>query len=153
MPTLDFEAVQAFVLVADLKSFTRAAEAMDTTQSAVSLKIRPSLRGLAPSAKRQEGSSLGMTMGSISNPRMVKTVLPETVALVFCHRTVFAAPVQQQNISKAAKGKSYSAYACRLPRVASFRPGCMLGNISSAALDRGCGHGNQGESKPDVVAA
>ncbi|WP_328514627.1 LysR family transcriptional regulator, partial [Ralstonia solanacearum] len=37
---LDIEAVQAFVLTADLKSFTRAAEAMDTTQSAVSLKIK-----------------------------------------------------------------------------------------------------------------
>ena len=40
MPTLDLEAVQAFVLVADLKIFTRAAEAMETTQSAVSLKIK-----------------------------------------------------------------------------------------------------------------
>ncbi len=37
---LDLEAVQAFVLTADLKSFTRAAEAMDSTQSAVSLKIK-----------------------------------------------------------------------------------------------------------------
>ena len=40
MKALDLEAVQAFVLVADLNSFTRAAEAMDTTQSAVSLKIK-----------------------------------------------------------------------------------------------------------------
>src|SRR5580692_4952509 len=40
MKTLDIEAVQAFVLAAELKSFTRAAEAMDTTQSAVSLKIK-----------------------------------------------------------------------------------------------------------------
>src|ERR1043166_7371052 len=40
MPTLDLDAVHAFVLVADLQSFTRAAEAMDTTQSAVSLKIK-----------------------------------------------------------------------------------------------------------------
>ena len=40
MKTLDIEAVQAFVLTADLKSFTRAAEALDTTQSAVSLKIK-----------------------------------------------------------------------------------------------------------------
>jgi DNA-binding transcriptional LysR family regulator len=40
MKTLDVEAVRAFVLVADLNSFTRAAEAMDTTQSAVSLKIK-----------------------------------------------------------------------------------------------------------------
>jgi DNA-binding transcriptional LysR family regulator len=40
MKTLDVEAVQAFVLTADLNSFTRAAEALDTTQSAVSLKVR-----------------------------------------------------------------------------------------------------------------
>ncbi|ARQ03201.1 LysR family transcriptional regulator [Pseudorhodoplanes sinuspersici] len=40
MKALDIEAVQAFVLVADLVSFTRAAEAMDSTQSAVSLKIK-----------------------------------------------------------------------------------------------------------------
>lgn len=40
MKTLDLEAVQAFVLVADLKSFTRAAEAMGSTQSAVSLKLK-----------------------------------------------------------------------------------------------------------------
>jgi DNA-binding transcriptional LysR family regulator len=40
MKALDIEAVQAFVLTADFKSFTRAAEAMDTTQSAISLKIK-----------------------------------------------------------------------------------------------------------------
>src|ERR1700691_6267753 len=46
MKTLDVEAVQAFVLVADLNSFTRAAEAMDTTQSAVSLKTKRLEAGL-----------------------------------------------------------------------------------------------------------
>src|SRR6478672_3472911 len=40
MKALDVEAVQAFVLVADLSSFTRAAQVMETSQSAVSLKIR-----------------------------------------------------------------------------------------------------------------
>src|SRR5450432_4780231 len=40
MKALDIEAVQAFVLTADLKSFTRAAEALASTQSAVSLKIK-----------------------------------------------------------------------------------------------------------------
>jgi DNA-binding transcriptional LysR family regulator len=40
MKALDIEAVQAFVLVADLNSFTRAAEALASTQSAVSLKIK-----------------------------------------------------------------------------------------------------------------
>lgn len=46
MKALDIEAVQAFVLVADMKSFTRAAEALDTTQSAVSLKIKRLEEGL-----------------------------------------------------------------------------------------------------------
>ncbi|WP_345815479.1 LysR substrate-binding domain-containing protein [Paraburkholderia sp. PREW-6R] len=40
MKVLDLDAVRAFVLVADLLSFTRAAEALDTTQSAVSLKLK-----------------------------------------------------------------------------------------------------------------
>lgn len=37
---LDLDAVQAFIRIADLGSFTRAAEAMQTTQAAVSLKLR-----------------------------------------------------------------------------------------------------------------
>ncbi|KAA9168190.1 LysR family transcriptional regulator, partial [Delftia sp. BR1] len=37
---LDLDAVQGFVHIADLGSFTRAAEAMQTTQAAVSLKLK-----------------------------------------------------------------------------------------------------------------
>ncbi|WP_196240314.1 LysR family transcriptional regulator [Dyella choica] len=37
---LDLDAVKAFVFIADLQSFTRAAEVLDTTQSALSLKLR-----------------------------------------------------------------------------------------------------------------
>lgn len=40
MKTLDLDAVKAFVLTADLQSFTRAATALGTTQSAISLKLR-----------------------------------------------------------------------------------------------------------------
>lgn len=40
MKALDLDAVNAFVVVADLQSFTRAAQAMGTTQSAISLKLR-----------------------------------------------------------------------------------------------------------------
>ena len=40
MTTLDISTVQAFLLVADLQSFTRAAEALGTTQAAVSLKLQ-----------------------------------------------------------------------------------------------------------------
>jgi DNA-binding transcriptional LysR family regulator len=37
---LDLDAVRAFVRIADLGSFTRAAESMRTTQAAVSLKLK-----------------------------------------------------------------------------------------------------------------
>jgi DNA-binding transcriptional LysR family regulator len=40
MKALDLDAVRAFVFIADLQSFTRAAEVLDTTQSAISLKVR-----------------------------------------------------------------------------------------------------------------
>ncbi|MFN5407330.1 LysR family transcriptional regulator, partial [Bradyrhizobium sp.] len=38
--TLDIGAVRAFLLVSDLQSFTRTAEALGTTQAAVSLKLQ-----------------------------------------------------------------------------------------------------------------
>ncbi len=46
MTTLDIDAVEAFVLVAELRSFTRAAELLDATQSAVSVRIRRLEEGL-----------------------------------------------------------------------------------------------------------
>src|SRR5580692_9360516 len=38
--TLDIPTVQAFLLVAELQNFTRAAEALGTTQAAVSMKLQ-----------------------------------------------------------------------------------------------------------------
>src|ERR1700676_1717015 len=40
MTTLDIATVRAFLLVAELQSFTRAAEALRTTQAAVSMKLQ-----------------------------------------------------------------------------------------------------------------
>ena len=40
MTPLDIPSVQAFLLVAELQSFTRAAEASGTTQAAVSMKLQ-----------------------------------------------------------------------------------------------------------------
>ncbi|OBZ95756.1 LysR family transcriptional regulator [Pararhizobium polonicum] len=40
MTTLDVDAVQAFVTVADLQSFTRAAELLGSTQGAISVKLK-----------------------------------------------------------------------------------------------------------------
>ncbi|WP_170181707.1 LysR family transcriptional regulator [Phreatobacter stygius] len=40
MASLDVDAVKAFVAIADLQSFTRAAEALGTTQGAISVKLK-----------------------------------------------------------------------------------------------------------------
>jgi DNA-binding transcriptional LysR family regulator len=40
MTTLDVDAVRAFVAIADLQSFSRAAEALGTTQGAISVKLK-----------------------------------------------------------------------------------------------------------------
>ena len=40
MAALDIPTVQAFLLVAELQSFTRAAEALGTTQAAISMKLQ-----------------------------------------------------------------------------------------------------------------
>ena len=40
MTTLDIDTVQAFLLVAELQGFTRTAEALGTTQAAVSMKLQ-----------------------------------------------------------------------------------------------------------------
>src|SRR5882757_6471896 len=40
MSALDISTVQAFLLVAELQSFTRAAEALGSTQAAVSMKLQ-----------------------------------------------------------------------------------------------------------------
>jgi DNA-binding transcriptional LysR family regulator len=40
MKSLDLDAVRAFVLTAELRSFTRAADALGSTQSAISLRLR-----------------------------------------------------------------------------------------------------------------
>jgi len=40
MATLDVDAVKAFVTIADLQSFTRAADALGTTQGAISVKLK-----------------------------------------------------------------------------------------------------------------
>jgi len=106
MRSLDVDAVQAFVLVADLKSFTRAAEALDTTQSAVSLKI-----------KRLE-EVLGRRLFE-RTPRLVRlsaeggTFLEPARALVAAHRAAQAAfSVEQRRL---AVGVSHHIVGAELP--------------------------------------
>jgi DNA-binding transcriptional LysR family regulator len=83
--SLDLDAVRAFLLVAELKSFTRAAEASETTQSAVSLKL-----------KRLE-AQLGRRLFE-RHPRLVRltgdgeTFLPRAEELMAAHERALAVP-------------------------------------------------------------
>jgi DNA-binding transcriptional LysR family regulator len=121
MKALDVEAVQAFVLVADLKSFTRAAEAMETTQSMVSLKIR-----------RLEGG-LGRRLLE-RTPRLVRlsadgsTFLGPARALVAAHQGAVGSFGLVQR--RLVVGISHHLVGAELPillkRLNNAEPGLML---------------------------
>lgn len=106
MKILDVEAVQAFVLAADLKSFTRAGEAMEMTQSAVSIKI-----------KRLE-DALGKRLLE-RTPRLVRlsaegnAFLDRARALVAAHQNAIASfEVEQRRL---AVGISHHIVGAELP--------------------------------------
>jgi len=121
MRTLDLDGVQAFVLVADLKSFTRAAEAMNTTQSAISVKI-----------KRLE-EDLGRRLVE-RTPRLVRlsgegmTFLAPARALVAAHAEAHGAFAAQPR--RLVVGISHHIVGAELPlllkRMSDAEPGLVL---------------------------
>jgi DNA-binding transcriptional LysR family regulator len=121
MKALDLEAVQAFVLAADLKSFTRAAEALDTTQSAVSLKI-----------KRLE-ERLGRRLLE-RTPRLVRlstdgaTFLNAARSLVAAHKTAIGSFETEQR--RLIVGISHHIVGAELPsllkRMSGSDPGLVI---------------------------
>jgi DNA-binding transcriptional LysR family regulator len=115
--TLDIPTVQAFLLVAELQSFTRAAEALGTTQAAVSMKMQ---RLEAVVGKRLVERS----------PRAVRltadgaTFLPNARALIEAHNRALASeqPTRQQlslGISDHAAGPELVPLLERLGTVSS----------------------------------
>lgn len=118
---LDLDAVQAFVLVADLQSFTRAADALQTTQSAISLKL-----------KRLE-SRLGRRLLE-RNPRLVRLstegvqFLDAARALLHAHDLALGTLAVHSErltvgISDHVAGASFPSM---LAQVATFDPGVLL---------------------------
>jgi DNA-binding transcriptional LysR family regulator len=61
MTTLDIDTVQAFLLVAELRSFTRTAEALGTTQASVSLKLQRLETVLGKRLVERSPRSVGLT--------------------------------------------------------------------------------------------
>jgi DNA-binding transcriptional LysR family regulator len=122
MKTLDVEAVQAFVLTADLNSFTRAAEALDTTQSAVSLKIRRLEQGLGRRLLER-------------TPRLVRlsadgsAFLPAARQLVAAHQSAISAfAVEQRRLSVGISQYIVGAgLPAMLKRMNASDPGLVIG--------------------------
>ncbi|GGC54930.1 LysR family transcriptional regulator [Chelatococcus reniformis] len=121
MKAVDTDSVQAFVLVADLKSFTRAAEAMATTQSSISLKI-----------KRLE-DALGRRLFE-RTPRLVRLSADGAVflgparALVAAHQSAVAAfDIEQRRL---IIGISHHIVGAELPlllkRMSQAEPGLVV---------------------------
>lgn len=61
MSTLDIDTVQAFLMVAELRSFTRTAEALGTTQASVSLKLQRLETVLGKRLVERSPRSVGLT--------------------------------------------------------------------------------------------
>ena len=76
--TLDIDAVRAFTLVAELQSFTRAAQATATTQSAVSLKLKRLENRLSARLVERTSRSVRLTAAGASFLARA-TYLPRTI--------------------------------------------------------------------------
>jgi|SRR5580658_7570674 DNA-binding transcriptional LysR family regulator len=130
MRGLDIEAVHAFMLVADLKSFTRAAEAMDSTQSTVSLKIKRLEDGLGRRLLER-------------TPRLVRLSADGAVflgparALVAAHQSAVGAFAVEQR--RLVVGISHYVVGAELPallkRMRNAEPGLLIEMRVSGSRD------------------
>jgi DNA-binding transcriptional LysR family regulator len=121
MKTLDVEAVHAFVLAADLKSFTRAAEALDTTQSAVSLKIKRLEDGIGRRLLERTPRQVRLSADG-------QVFLEAARALVGAHQGAVNAFSSEQR--RIVVGMSYHVVGAELPvllrRMNQAEPGLVL---------------------------
>lgn len=108
MKTLDIEAVHAFVLTVDLQSFTRAAEVLDMTQSAVSLKIKRLEDGLG--RKLLERTPRRVRLSSDGS-----AFLSGARALVAAHQGAISAFAPQQR--RLLLGMSHHIVGAELPQL------------------------------------
>lgn len=121
MKTLDIDAVHAFVLTAELNSFTRAAEAIDSTQSAVSLKIGKLEKGLGRRLLERTPRQVRLSFDG-------ERFLPAARALIAAHAGALDAFGLPQR--RLAIGISHHIVGPELPallrRVSDDRPGVTL---------------------------
>ena len=117
MTTLDIDTVQAFLLVAELQGFTRTAEALGTTQAAVSMKLQRLESALGKRLVERSPRAVGLTAQGAA-------FLPHARALIEAHDRALAGetPARQTlslGISDHAAGPELVPLLERLHAVSS----------------------------------
>ena len=134
MSTLDIDTVQAFLLVAELQSFTRAAEALGTTQAAVSLKLQRLESVLGKRLVERSPRAVALTADGAA-------FLPHARVLMEAHDRALSGetPARQQlslGISRSRRGTGAGAAAraaaCDVVAIGAFRDDRLF------ARDAGC---------------
>ena len=133
MGTLDIDTVQAFLLVAELQSFTRAAEALGTTQAAVSLKLQRLESVLGKRLVERSPRAVGLTADGTG-------FLHHARVLIDAHDRALAgeAPTRQQlslGISDHAAGPELVPLLERLHAMSSQLSLAVTIGFSRAMLD------------------
>ena len=133
MSTLDIDTVQAFLLVAELQSFTRAAEALGTTQAAVSMKLQRLEAVVGKRLVERSPRAVGLTAGG-------SAFLPHARALIEAHDRALSGerPARQQlslGISDHAAGGELVPLLERLHAMSSQLSLSVAIGFSRAMLD------------------
>jgi len=138
MSTLDIDTVQAFLLVAELQSFTRAAEALGATQAAISMKLQRLEAVIGKRLVERSPRAVGLTAEG-------SAFLPHARALIQAHDRALSgqAPAHQQlslGISDHAAGPELVPLLERLHAIApqlSLSVTIGFSQEMLAAYDRG----------------
>ncbi|MEX3943515.1 LysR family transcriptional regulator [Paraburkholderia sp. BR10937] len=121
MKSLDVDAVQAFVLVAELKSFTRAAQALDTTQSSISLRIKRLEEALGRHLVERTPRQVCLSVDGVA-------FLEPARALVAAHRSAVGAFGRERR--RLVIGMSHHVVGAQLPfllrRVSDANPDVLV---------------------------
>ena len=134
MTALDIPTVEAFLLVAELQNFTRAAEALGTTQAAVSMKLQPLETVLDKRLVERSPRAVRLTAEGLA-------FLPSARALMDAHDRALACErvVPQQlslGISDHASGPELVPLLERLHAVSSNLSLAVTIGFSRELLDR-----------------
>jgi len=133
MMTLDIDTVRAFLLVAELQGFTRAAEALGTTQAAISMKLQRLETVLGKRLVERSPRAVRLTADG-------SAFLPNARALIEAHDRALSgeAPARQQltlGISDHAAGPELVPLLERLHAMASQLALAVTIGFSRSMLD------------------